>query len=147
KTGTAQVAGKQSTSWFATYAPANKPRYAVVMMVSQGGYGSTTSGPSVAKIYEAIFGVHGQSVDPARSVLVGGAPQTRLPTIAPDGTPVYPGSAPAVQSSSAAPAASAGAGLMALPFFGALALVRRRRRIPARPVLYSGAPPSGGRQP
>ena len=27
------------TSWFATYAPANKPQYAVVMMVSQGGTG------------------------------------------------------------------------------------------------------------
>ncbi len=91
KTGTGQVAGKQSTSWFATYAPADAPKYAVVMMVSQGGYGSTTSGPSVRKIYEAIFGVKGSSVDPARSVLVGGAPLTKLPTIDADGTPVYPG--------------------------------------------------------
>src|SRR3954447_5431542 len=40
KTGTAEVFGKQSTSWFATYAPADKPEYAVVMMVSQGGTGS-----------------------------------------------------------------------------------------------------------
>jgi penicillin-binding protein 2 len=91
KTGTGQVANKQSTSWFASYAPANDPKYAVVMMVSQGGYGVTTSGPSVRKIYEKIFGVKGMSVDPARSVLVGGAPEQKLPTIGADGTPVYPG--------------------------------------------------------
>ncbi len=91
KTGTGQVTGKQSTSWFASYAPTTgKPKYAVVMMVSQGGYGVTTSGPSVANIYRAIFGVKGQSVDPARSVLVGGTPMTTLPTIKADGTPVYP---------------------------------------------------------
>ncbi|MDP9417075.1 MAG: penicillin-binding protein 2, partial [Actinomycetota bacterium] len=59
KTGTAEVYGKQTTSWFASYAPADKPRYAVVMMVSQGGTGSGVSGPSVAAIYEELFGVRG----------------------------------------------------------------------------------------
>jgi penicillin-binding protein 2 len=91
KTGSAQVTGdKVSTSWFASYAPANKPRYAVVVMVTQGGTGSKTSGPSVRKIYEEIFGVSGQSVNPARSVLIGGAPLKNLPVIRPDGTPVLP---------------------------------------------------------
>ncbi len=89
KTGSAQVTGdKTSTSWFASYAPANKPRYAVVMMVTQGGTGSKTSGPSVRKIYEALFGVRGSSVDPSRSILVGGAPQATLPTVKKDGKPV-----------------------------------------------------------
>ena len=60
KTGTAEVDGKQTTSWFASYAPADKPQYAVVMMVSQGGTGSGISGPSVAEIYEALFGVTGR---------------------------------------------------------------------------------------
>jgi hypothetical protein len=79
---------------------------------------------------------------------VGGAPQTTLPKITADGTPVYPGSTPTAQAGSAAPATTAGAGLVALPFFGALALLRRRRRQPAvRPVLHSGAPPPRGRQP
>jgi penicillin-binding protein 2 len=91
KTGSAQVTGnKASTSWFASYAPADKPRYAIVMMVTQGGTGSGTSGPSVRNIYEAIFGVRGQSVDPARSVLDGGAPAKRLPVVQADGTPITP---------------------------------------------------------
>lgn len=91
KTGSAQVTGdKVSTSWFASYAPANKPRYAIVMMVTQGGTGSKTSGPSVRKIYEALFGVEGTTVNPNKSVLIGGAPSQTLPVIRPDGTPVTP---------------------------------------------------------
>jgi penicillin-binding protein 2 len=69
KTGTGEVYGKNpdgsskdTTSWFASYAPSDAPRYAVVMMISQGGTGSGTSGPSVRKIYEAIFGVQGKKV-------------------------------------------------------------------------------------
>ncbi len=89
KTGSAQVTGdKTSTSWFASYAPADKPKYAVVMMVTEGGTGSKTSGPSVRKIYEALFGVRGSTVDPSRSILVGGAPQTTLPSVRSDGKPV-----------------------------------------------------------
>jgi penicillin-binding protein 2 len=69
KTGTGEVYGKNldgsskdTTSWFASYAPSNAPQYAVVMMVSQGGTGSGTSGPSVRRIYEAIFGVQGSKI-------------------------------------------------------------------------------------
>ena len=91
KTGSAQVTGnKVSTSWFASYAPANKPRYAVVMMVTQGGTGSKTSGPSVRKIYESLFGINGTKVNPSRSVLINGAPSKSLPVVRPDGTPVTP---------------------------------------------------------
>jgi penicillin-binding protein 2 len=79
-----------STSWFATYAPADNPRYAVVMMVTEGGTGSKTSGPSVRKIYEAIFGVRYGTVVPGRSVLVGGEPRASLPVVKADGTPVTP---------------------------------------------------------
>jgi penicillin-binding protein 2 len=60
------------------------------MMVTQGGTGAKTSGPSVRKIYEALFGVKGQAVDPARSVLVDGKPSSQLPVIREDGTPVMP---------------------------------------------------------
>ena len=91
KTGSAQVTGdKASTSWYASYAPANDPKYAVVMMVTEGGTGSKTSGPSVRKIYEALFGVRGDTIDPRASVLIGGEPLTALPEVGPDGIPVTP---------------------------------------------------------
>ncbi|XVQ09174.1 penicillin-binding protein 2 [Spirillospora sp. CA-255316] len=60
KTGTAEVWGKNDTSWFASFAPADKPRYAVVAMVSQGGTGASTAGPAVRQIYEAMYGLNGQ---------------------------------------------------------------------------------------
>ena len=91
KTGTAEVYGKQSTSWFASYAPADKPRYAIVMMVSQGGTGSGVSGPSVAEIYKSLFGVtKAGAVQPATAILPGSAPPVSLPTIEPDGTVCAP---------------------------------------------------------
>ncbi len=64
KTGSAEVYGKQSTSWVASY----DKNYVVVMMVSQAGTGSGTSGPFVRKIWESLYGVHGDA---------GGHPTTR----------------------------------------------------------------------
>jgi penicillin-binding protein 2 len=90
KTGTGEVYGKQTTSWFASYAPADKPQYAVVMMVSQGGTGSGISGPSVAELYKTLFGVRGSRVDLAKAVPPGGHPTTELPSVRPDGTVVQP---------------------------------------------------------
>ncbi|MEU0095031.1 penicillin-binding protein 2 [Kribbella sp. NPDC006257] len=53
KTGTAEVYGKQTTSWFATYTD----RYAVVMMISQAGSGSGASGTAVRHIYETLYNI------------------------------------------------------------------------------------------
>jgi penicillin-binding protein 2 len=94
KTGTAEVAGRQTTSWFATYAPAtSKPEYAVVMMVSQGGFGSTTSASSVRAVYESLFGIKGNAApNPKLSILPGGAVPVKLPVITADGTILPPGS-------------------------------------------------------
>jgi penicillin-binding protein 2 len=47
KTGTAEVYGKQDTSWFASFGPVKNPRFAVVVMVSQGGFGASTAAPAV----------------------------------------------------------------------------------------------------
>jgi penicillin-binding protein 2 len=92
KTGSAQVFGADTTiSWFGSFAPADNPRYAVVMMVTEGGTGSGTSGPSIRAIYEALFGVTGGSVNPRKSVLIDGAPSDLLPVVRADGTPVVPG--------------------------------------------------------
>ncbi|MFA1547786.1 penicillin-binding protein 2 [Actinomadura chokoriensis] len=56
KTGTAEVYGKQDTSWFASFGPVKNPRFAVVAMVSQGGTGASTAGPAVREIWEAMYG-------------------------------------------------------------------------------------------
>ena len=90
KTGTAQVFGrnangslKADTSWFASYGPTENPRYAVVMMVSQGGFGASVSGVGVRKIYETLFGVTGSRVDPAKAIFPDGKPPVKLPKISP----------------------------------------------------------------
>ena len=90
KTGTAEVFGrnlngslKDNTSWFASYAPSNNPRYAVVMMVSQGGFGASTSGVGVRKIYETLFGVKANKVIPGAAIFSEGKPPTALPKISP----------------------------------------------------------------
>jgi penicillin-binding protein 2 len=90
KTGTGQVFGrnpngtlKDDTSWFASYAPSKNPRFAVVMMVGQGGFGASTSGVGVKAIYEAIFGVKGNKVVPGAAIYPNGKPPTTLPKISP----------------------------------------------------------------
>ncbi|MGZ4504810.1 MAG: penicillin-binding protein 2 [Nocardioidaceae bacterium] len=81
KTGSAEVYGKQSTSWVASY---NK-QYVVLMMVTQAGTGSGTSGPAVRKIWEALYGIHGMAVHPNRGLLPDATPPSRLPVFARDG--------------------------------------------------------------
>jgi penicillin-binding protein 2 len=90
KTGTAQVFGrnangslKADTSWFASYGPTQNPRYAVVMMVSQGGFGASVSGVGVRKIYETLFGVTGSRIDPAKAIFPDGKPPIKIPKISP----------------------------------------------------------------
>ena len=90
KTGTAQVFGrnangslKADTSWFASFGPTENPRYAVVMMVSQGGFGASVSGVGVRDIYETLFGVTGSRIDPAKAIFPDGKPPIKLPKISP----------------------------------------------------------------
>ncbi|MFW5471888.1 penicillin-binding protein 2 [Knoellia sp. CPCC 206450] len=54
KTGTAEVFDRSDTSWFLSYAPANRPRYAVSVAVSQGGHGSETAAPVARSVHEAL---------------------------------------------------------------------------------------------
>jgi penicillin-binding protein 2 len=85
KTGTAEVYGKADTSWFASFAPTDKPQFVIVAMVSQGGMGAQTAAPAVRKIYEGIFGFKPDG-KPASPILPGGRPVRALPVIAKDGT-------------------------------------------------------------
>jgi len=60
KTGTGQVMNEHNqeidrTTWFASFAPYEHPRYAVVVMVESGTYGGPTCAPIAHDIYEAIL--------------------------------------------------------------------------------------------
>ncbi|CAM5637863.1 Peptidoglycan D,D-transpeptidase MrdA [Streptomyces alboniger] len=81
KTGTAEVYGKQTTSWFATYTK----DYTVVMTISQGGTGSGASGPAVRNIYDALYGVSDDGTINKKNALLP-TPQKGLPKFRTDGT-------------------------------------------------------------
>lgn len=90
KTGTGQVFGrnpngslKDDTSWFASFAPSKNPRFAVVMMIGQGGFGASTSGVGVKAIYSTLFGVVGNKIVPGAAIYPEGKPPTVLPKISP----------------------------------------------------------------
>jgi cell division protein FtsI/penicillin-binding protein 2 len=63
KTGTAQVEKRTSdgkkyidqTTWFASYAPYENPRYVVIVMVESGISGGGTCAPVAKKIYETLL--------------------------------------------------------------------------------------------
>jgi penicillin-binding protein 2 len=59
KTGTAQVTDAQGrlrgyTTWFVGFAPYERPRYAVVVMVEDGGSGGTTCAPVARELFRAL---------------------------------------------------------------------------------------------
>jgi penicillin-binding protein 2 len=81
KTGTAEVYGKQTTSWLATYSK----DYTVIMTIAQAGTGSGASGEAVRNIYSALYGVQADgSIDNKKALLP--TPQKSLPKIQPDGS-------------------------------------------------------------
>ena len=60
KTGTAEVTDSHGklvdrTTWFTSFAPYEKPRYVIVLMVEGGNYGGTTCAPAVGEIYKGIL--------------------------------------------------------------------------------------------
>ncbi|HEX9093143.1 MAG TPA: penicillin-binding protein 2 [Coriobacteriia bacterium] len=57
KTGTAQVNKKDDFAWFAAYAPAAAPRYAVAVVIEQGGHGGSVAGPAARQILSKLFNV------------------------------------------------------------------------------------------
>ncbi len=89
KTGSAEVQGKQSTSWVATY----DENYVVIMMLTQAGTGSGTTGPAVRAIWESLYGVNGMTVDPSKAAIAGTTPPAGLPTFMRDGTILPPSAA------------------------------------------------------
>ena len=66
KTGTAQVTGKDPTSVFASFAPANNPQFVVVALMEQSGYGADAAAPVVRQIYDSLF-----NVTPTQQIIIG----------------------------------------------------------------------------
>ncbi len=57
KTGTAERKPRVPYAWFTAYAPADEPRYAIVVSVEEGGGGSQTAAPIARRILEHLFDV------------------------------------------------------------------------------------------
>ncbi|MDY0815120.1 penicillin-binding protein 2 [Kitasatospora purpeofusca] len=101
KTGTAEVEGKQTTSWLTTYSR----DYAVVMTISQGGTGSGGSGDAIRRIYQSLYGVDDKgNIDQGKALLP--KPQAELPKFNPDGTAIIKPASFDASAGSAAPAGS-----------------------------------------
>ncbi|GAA1922944.1 penicillin-binding protein 2 [Nocardioides hwasunensis] len=86
KTGSAEVYGKQSTGWVASYTK----DYVVVMMISQAGTGSGSTGDGIRAIWEALYGIDGEDVRPARAATPGTLPPAKLPQFLDDGSIMPP---------------------------------------------------------
>ncbi|GAB3866115.1 penicillin-binding protein 2 [Nocardioides maradonensis] len=86
KTGSAEVLGKQSTGWVASYTK----DYVVVMMMSQGGTGSGSVGPAVRKVWETLYGIHDTTVNPKHSAIPGVQAPSTLPVFGRDGSILPP---------------------------------------------------------
>jgi penicillin-binding protein 2 len=140
KTGTAEVYGKQDTSWFASWSRAGTQKYVIVGMVEQGGTGARAAAPMVRKVYEGLYGVGGSKKHPVQAALPGGQMPQQLPKITP-----YADQAPAGDLVGAPPQASAtpaGTANAAGPLNGPVAVTRtfsfrrvnrRQRRRPGGP--------------
>jgi penicillin-binding protein 2 len=54
KTGTAESGVEQPHAWFACYAPADKPKYVVVVCLENIGYGNALAAPTARKLIDAL---------------------------------------------------------------------------------------------
>jgi penicillin-binding protein 2 len=82
KTGSADQQARETSSWFASYAPADDPQFAIAVFVHQGGTGGETAAPIARKIYEGIYGFG----EGAEAALPGGKPRDELPVVRSDGS-------------------------------------------------------------
>lgn len=60
KTGTAELTSETSNlqdAWFVSYAPADDPRYVVVVYLQKSGHGGESAAPVAREIYEGLFGL------------------------------------------------------------------------------------------
>jgi penicillin-binding protein 2 len=84
KTGTAEVQGKDDTSWLASWGPVGQDaqgnptaKFVVVGMIEQAGTGASNAAPMVRAVYDGLLGVGQPAALPAST------PVATLPKIAP----------------------------------------------------------------
>jgi penicillin-binding protein 2 len=80
KTGTADVAGTQANSVFASFAPCDHPKYVAVVMIPHSGFGAQAAAPAVRKIWDAVYGLEGQ-----KAAVPNGQVPAALPKISSSG--------------------------------------------------------------
>jgi len=85
KTGTAQNFGVNATSVFASFAPCNNPKYVVLVMVPDAGYGADVAAPAVRTIWDDIYGLEGH-----KAAVPGGQVPAATPRITSTGTITAP---------------------------------------------------------
>jgi penicillin-binding protein 2 len=85
KTGTAQLFGKNATSVFASFAPCNNPKYVVIVMVPDSGYGADVAAPAVRQIWDGIYGLEGR-----KAAVPGGQVPSSVPQITSTGAITAP---------------------------------------------------------
>ena len=81
KTGTAEVAGGQATSVYASFGPLDNPKYVVVVMIPKSGEGADVSAPCARQIWDGIYGLEGH-----KAAYPNGTQPSALPVIQGDGT-------------------------------------------------------------
>ncbi len=59
KTGTSELneINELQDAWFVSYAPANDPKYVVVVYLEKSGHGGESAAPIAREIYEGLFGI------------------------------------------------------------------------------------------
>jgi penicillin-binding protein 2 len=75
KTGTAQNFGANATSVFASFAPCDNPKYVVIVMVPDAGYGADVAAPAVRAIWDDIYGLEGHQAAVPNGQVPSAAPR------------------------------------------------------------------------
>ena len=60
---------------FASFAPCNDPKYVVVVMVPDSGYGADVAAPAVRQIWDDIYGLEGHKAAVPSGQLPSSLPQ------------------------------------------------------------------------
>lgn len=55
KTGTSEVIGQPSHSWYVAFGPADKPEIAIAVVVENGGFGAVSAAPVAKEVFKAYF--------------------------------------------------------------------------------------------